>query len=457
MKNTTFTISLLIASFAFMSKGSTSNEQNSLDVSADESLTQYIGKYLYEAAGIEIKIYSQKTETETVLYLFVPGEEEIELIKTGEHRFSFKAEAGFHVEFKYPDKGVFKELILVQPHGNVKAVRNGKTIIDDLATIDEKLIQRGFSGVVLVAQNDEIVFNKAYGRKNSQESGLNDTHTVFDMGSITKQFTAAAILKLSMQNKVSVQDKLSDYFDDVPDDKKNITIHQLLTHSSGLDAGVGEDYDSITTADFLNQVFNSDLISPVGTEFNYSNMGYSLLGLIIEKVSGKTYEAFLNQNIFKPSGMLHTGYVIPHWNQDEVANGFLDGSEEQKPNEQNWSEEGPYLNLKANGGLLTKAKDLLLWSQAIMDKSLLDDETSAEFLYPHFAIDGLHTNYGYGWFIENSDTENKLVHHSGGSDLSASEMWIYPNKGITIIVLSNTLDLSVAMIARKMSNFLLQP
>lgn len=328
-------------------------------------------------------------------------------------------------------------------------------MIDDLSTLDNELMARDFSGVVLIAQNDDIIFNKAYGRKNNQENGLNDINTVFDMGSITKQFTAAGILKLSMQNKVSVDDNLSKYFDAVPNDKKDIAIHQLLTHSSGLRAGIGGDYETITEEEFLEQVFDSELISPVGERFKYSNVGYSLLGLIIEKASGMDYESFLNLEIFEPSNMYHTGYIIPDWQQNEVANGYLNGVENNKPNEENWSDNGPYLNLKGNGGLLTRASDMLLWSQSIMNNTVLDEATTSKYLFPHFRPTNLYDSYGYGWGIENNDSENKLVVHGGASNLFTSDMWIYPNKGITIIVLSNEFDASVYTIAKGISNFLL--
>ncbi|MCK8481510.1 serine hydrolase domain-containing protein [Psychroserpens algicola] len=328
-------------------------------------------------------------------------------------------------------------------------------IIDDFSSLDVELMARDFSGVVLVAQNDEILFNKAYGRKNSQENGFNDINTVFDMCSITKQLTAAGILKLEMQNELTVNDSLSKYFDAVPNDKEDITIHQLLTHSSGLLNGIGGDYDTITEEEFLEQVFNSALISPVGEQFNYSNVGYSLLGLIIEKVSEMDYESFLNSQIFQPSNMYHTGYVIPDWQEDEVANGYLNSVENNKPNEENWSDNGPYLNLKANGGILTRANDLLLWSQSIMNNTVLDEATTSKYLFPHFQPTNIYDSYGYGWGIENHDSENKLVLHGGASDLFTSDVWIYPNKGITIIVLSNEFDQSVYTIAREISNFLL--
>ncbi len=334
--------------------------------------------------------------------------------------------------------------------------KSEETIKSDLITYDRKLTEKDFSGVILIARNDSILFNKAYGKKNSQENGINDLNTVFDICSLTKQFTGAGIMKLSMQNKVSLNDNLSKYFDTVPEDKKNITIHHLLTHSSGLIDIVGNDYDTITEEEFLKKVFSTELISTIGKEHHYSNVGYSLLALIIEKASGMDFERFLNLEIFKPSKMYHTGYIIPNWNNNEVANGYLNGTEAKKPNEENWSERGPYLNLKGNGGILSTAGDLFLWSEALRNKKILDEESTSEYLYPHILeYDDGNSYYGYGWVIENNDLESKLVWHNGGSETFASDMWIYPKKGITIIVLSNKPEEYVYSITGKLSNILL--
>ena len=441
-------------SFSLMSFSSTTHKPKVIAVN-ESTLKPYVGEYVYEAVGVTINIYTKEEENGTKLYLFVAGQPEYELIATGEHKFSFKISNEYTIEFKNPKNGVFKELFATQPDGTYTAIRGGKMKIYDIKAIDNELIERDFSGVVLVAQKDSIIFNKAYGRKNNQENGGNDINTVFDICSITKQFTGAGILKLSMQNKVSVDDKLSKYFDDVPAEKKNITIHQLLTHSSGLIAGIGDDYDTITEEEFINQVFSSRLMSPIGAKFNYSNIGYSLLALIIEKASGMDYETFLNENIFKPSKMYHTGYIIPDWKTNEVANGFLNGKEAKKPNEENWSDKGPYLNLKGNGGVLSSANDMLLWSKAIRDNTVLDKTSTSKYLYPHFDVGAEDTHYGYGWGIKNNDSEHMLVSHSGGSDMFRSDMWIYPKKGITIIVLNNAREQYVASITRKISNFLL--
>lgn len=451
MKKVSSILLLLITSLTLMSFSCiTTKVKNANTIN---NLKQYVGEYDYDELGVIIKIYTKEKDNNTKLYLYFIGEGEIELIATGKHRFSFKTEEEIKVEFNNPINGVFNELVIKQPDEMFKATRLG---IDDLITIDKKLTQRNFSGVILISQNNKIIFNKAYGKKNSQKNEKNNLNTIFDICSLTKQFTGAGILKLSMQNKLALTDKISKYFDAVPNDKKDITIHQLLTHSSGLTSGIGNDYDIITEENFLKKVFKSKLISPVGKKFNYSNMGYSLLGLIIEKASGKNYETFLNEVIFKPSKMYHTGYVIPNWKKDEIANGFLDSKEAKKPNEENWSPNGPYLNLKANGGILTRASDLLLWSKSIRNNTIFDEATTSKYLYPHFEYNDGKSYYGYGWGIANNNSKDKLVRHAGMSDLFTSDLWIYPKKEITIIILSNKQDLYALTISKRISNFLLQ-
>lgn len=445
------TISLLLAmSLSIMSfSGNSISKQNSI-VEYDSNLDQYIGEYEEEMTGGIIEIFTRKNGTK--LFFTFPGEGAIELIPAGKHRFSFVGDEETAIQFKKEKGGVFRELVLIQPEDSFRAIR---VEIEDLAGIEKKLMQRGFSGVVLIEQGDSIIFNKAYGRKNSKDNGMNDVNTVFDICSITKQFTGAGILKLAMQNKLTLEDQLTKYFDDVPDDKKAINIHHLLTHSSGLTAGIGADYETITEAAFLDKVFKSELVSPVGEAYSYSNMGYSLLGLIIEKASGMDYETFLNKELFTPSNMHHTGYVIPDWQADEVANGYVNDTEAKQPNEENWNDKGPYLNLKGNGGILTRASDLLLWSKAIRDHAVLNEEWTAKYLSPQITLGEGTSGYGYGWGIKNNDSEDKLVRHAGASDLFTSDVWIYPKKGITVIVLSNRFDMFVLSIGKRISNFLL--
>lgn len=134
----------------------------------------------------------------------------------------------------------------------------------------------GLNGSVLVFINGEPIISKGYGFANIENQIANSPATIFDIGSITKQFTATAILKLEMQEKLSTENTLSKYFDNVPKDKENITIHDLLRHQSGLISNVGNDYEKISEEDFLKEVFSSKLKFEVGKGFSYSNVGYSV-------------------------------------------------------------------------------------------------------------------------------------------------------------------------------------
>ena len=147
----------------------------------------------------------------------------------------------------------------------------------------------GFSGSVLVARDGEIVLHAGYG-KADRDAGVPVTpETVFDIGSITKQFTAAAILALEEEGKLRVEDPISRFFDEVPADKRAITVHLLLTHSSGLRGGFGGDYQRMPRDSLVRLVLDSELLWAPGTRFRYSNEGYSLLGAIVEQLSGRSY------------------------------------------------------------------------------------------------------------------------------------------------------------------------
>ena len=156
----------------------------------------------------------------------------------------------------------------------------------------KKLEAGGFSGVLLVAKDGGVILAKGYGMADRDKKIRATADTVMCVGSITKQFTGAAILKLETQGKLKVTDPITRYFKGVPDDKKGITLHQLLTHSAGFVAELGEDYQPIGRDDFIRLALKSELRSKPGERHRYSNVGYSLLGAIIEIVTGKSYERY---------------------------------------------------------------------------------------------------------------------------------------------------------------------
>ena len=155
----------------------------------------------------------------------------------------------------------------------------------------------GFSGALLVAKDDEILVNKGSGLAIRDKGIPNTSETIFCTGSITKQFTAAGILKLEMMGKLNTGDTLDRFFSDVPSDKQKITLHQLLTHTSGVGGDVGGDYEIAERDEFVKKILAQPLRSESGAEFFYSNAGYSLLAAVIEKASGRKYEEFLSKHI----------------------------------------------------------------------------------------------------------------------------------------------------------------
>src|ERR671911_1306276 len=177
----------------------------------------------------------------------------------------------------------------------------------------------GTSGTVVAAHHGSIAHCRGFGLADREAKVAARCDTAYDIMSMTKQFTAAAILKLEMMGKLRVSDPLSKFVGPVPDDKRAITLHHLLTHTAGLTEQLGGDYEALSRREMLDGALESELRSAPGTEHYYSNLGYSILAAIVEKASGMGYEEFLAAQLFAPAGMRHTGYVLPEWGPGQVA------------------------------------------------------------------------------------------------------------------------------------------
>lgn len=299
------------------------------------------------------------------------------------------------------------------------------------------LEQRGFSGSVLVAKEGKIILSKGYGFSDRENQTKNDSKTVFDIGSVTKQFTAAGILKLEMLGELSVNDKISMYFENLPEDKKSITIHHLLTHSSGLIPAIGDDYEAISTYDFLKKAFNQKLLFPIGSSYEYSNVGYSILGIIIEKVSKKTYENFLYEKLWKPANMEQTGYTRPNF-KNKQAIGYKGGKSYGKPTEQKWDNNAPFWHLKANGGVLSSIDDMYKWHLTLLKNDILSKSAKEKYFTPYVKEgEDAPSHYGYGWAIYNTSRNTKLAAHNGGNGIFFADFWRYLDDNTVIILLNN--------------------
>lgn len=304
----------------------------------------------------------------------------------------------------------------------------------------QQLAEKGFSGVLFVAKDNQIVLNKGYGLANRESKITYNADTVFDIGSITKQFTGAAILKLEMQGKLRIDDKISKYFKDVPSDKADITIHQLLTHSGGFVDVLGQDYEKQTRDEISQKALASKLRYAPGTKHEYSNLGYSLLGAIIEMVTGKSYERYLHDNLFKPAGMNETGYVIPKWKPENLAVGYKkDGSRWGTPLDQLWDKDGPFWNLRANGGILSTTNDLYKWHLALESEKILSKQAKEKYFAPHIVEEpGGASFYGYGWVTQKTRRGTRLIWHNGGNPYFFADFRRYVDEDVVVIVATNS-------------------
>ena len=333
-----------------------------------------------------------------------------------------------------------------EPNGNekVRVAKNEQLSRDELVNQIEIYLDNcqevGFSGAVLVAQNGEIILEKGYGLADKNKEIPITSATVFDVGSLSKQFTAAAILHLEKQGRLRVKDTVANFFDDFPPDKANITLHQLLTHSSGLPNYVYKgDFAEISRQQAIMLAFDAKLKFQPGTKYLYSDTGYGLLAAIVEITSGQPFQVYLKQHLFEPAGMVHTGfYNDPQWSELPVAHGYNNrkhfGSAATRP--------GPYWGLLGFGGVLTTVRDLYLWNAALESNLILSDELIAKLFTPHIKEDDDgESYYGYGWAIEELPEYGKMIWHDGATDSQNAIFIKYGDPDNTlVVVLANRID-----------------
>ncbi|MDR7856761.1 serine hydrolase [Tissierella sp.] len=295
---------------------------------------------------------------------------------------------------------------------------------------------QNFYGSVLVAKEGNILLNEGYGFANFEQNTLNKSQTKFAIGSVTKQFTAIAIMQLSEKGLINVEDKLSKYLPDFPNGD-SITIHNLLTHSSGLAnfTELPEFYalslDSQGPMDILNLVKDKPLIFSPGDEFIYNNTNYLILGILIEKLSEMTYEDYLHENIFVPIGMNNTGvsYGKDKDLYDATAySGYLD----LVPIDDEILLRGAH----AAGSMYSTVEDLYRWDQVLYTEKLVKNETKDQIFKEHIAMPGA-GSYGYGWMISDSGI-GKIIFHGGNTLGLTANIVRLIDVDLTIIILSNT-------------------
>jgi CubicO group peptidase (beta-lactamase class C family) len=303
----------------------------------------------------------------------------------------------------------------------------------------------GFSGAIIVEHEGELVLRKGYGLSDRTNRKPYTPESIQKMGSITKQITAAAILLLEQEGRLSTDNLISEYFDSVPDDKTSITIHHLLTHQAGFPGSIGRDNEAISSPEYIIRAFESPLQFEPGSGYDYSNTGYSLLGIIIEEVSGMDYEEFIRENLFLPAGLNKTGYVLPHWNRNELATGFHDGDEWGRVVDKNWLDEGPGWHLRANGGLHTHVDDMHRWLDVLRGNGPLNS-TQTEKWTKGYVDEGFgDSRYAYGWAVHDTEMGIMIAHNGGNGIFSADFVWI-PELQFFFYIHGNTSVVAAAQI-----------
>ena len=296
-----------------------------------------------------------------------------------------------------------------------------------------------FNGSILVAEKGKIIYQKGFGMANMEWAIPNQPNTKFRIGSVTKQFTAALILQLVEEGKIKLDGKLSDYLPDYRKDTGGkITIHQLLNHTSGIPSYTSRvDFfaevsrNPYSVSDFVKKFASGEIEFEPGTKFNYNNSGYFLLGAIIEKVTGKSYETVLRERIFKPLGMTNTGYDNHAPLIQKRANGYQKTSAGYV--------NAPYLDMSlpyAAGSMYSTVEDLFKWDQSLYQDKILSAASKKLMFTP-----GL-SNYGYGFGISDqpigkTTQKTKIISHSGGINGFNSLLTRAVEKGQTVIILDN--------------------
>jgi CubicO group peptidase (beta-lactamase class C family) len=308
-------------------------------------------------------------------------------------------------------------------------------------TIDELLkafsSQNAFNGVALVAQHGKVIWLKGYGYRNLDTKTRNDSGSVFQVGSLSKQFTAVVILQLAESHKLDLQDRLSKYIPSFPQGD-DITIENLLTHMSGISdythdsAFIRRGWVMPIPTDSLIEFFKDKPFEfKPGKGFAFSNSGYILLGYIIEKVTGESYFQVVREHIFQPLHMNHSGFDFKGLHAANKALGYYGQSGLIADSSVLFSSEG----------IFSTAADLFAWDQGLYTGKLLSDTSLQKAFTPH------RSNYGFGWIIDSS-SGSKVEMHEGVVLDYASFMARLPQDQICIILLDNHQSQALVRIAQ---------
>lgn len=309
-------------------------------------------------------------------------------------------------------------------------------------------------GAVLLLKGDSVLFDKGYGLADLETGARIDGNTFFNIASVSKQFTAVAILQLADQGKISLEDPVKKYFPEFKGDFFNrVTIRHLLSHSSGIpDERPREDRNFVLTAtDMQSLEYMKELdhlnFEP-GTAYEYMNPTFQLMFAIIEKVTGKTFEQYMKECVFTPAGMDETVYFEAGREIPRMSHGYITEDDGQTFREYDYGEES-FFATKADGGIYTSTHEFANWEKALRSNAVLPEALREE---AHSAVTTVtgspyssyqnrpYTSYGYGWFIEEKPDMPKKVYHTGDNGGFQIYAGRFPEKNLLCLVFENRND-----------------
>jgi len=302
---------------------------------------------------------------------------------------------------------------------------------------------------IMVIRDGQVLEVRSYGVADMETGALVSPATNFRLASVTKQFTATAVLMLSERGKLDIDDSIRLYFPEFPAFADQISIRNLLQHTSGI-----EDYEPLYGDRFPEQILDrgvADIIANTtgtyfspGAEYRYSNSAYAILAVLVEDLSGQSFPDFLQDNIFGPLGMNET--IAYRRGTNEVTNRALGYKVDRKKIEP--ADQSAWSAVLGDGGVYSSVMDLYKWDQALYDNDLLSPASWQQAWTP-----GLE-NYGFGWRIDDYGGHKRL-HHSGSTSGFRNFMQRFFEEKLTIIVLTNRAEPDVAPLAEKIADLYL--
>lgn len=320
-----------------------------------------------------------------------------------------------------------------------------------LENLIEKNLAVGASAAYAV--NGEVVWQSAKGYANKSNGTPFRVNTKLRMGSIAKTMTALAIMQLVEQGKIELDLPIQNYIPDYPKQTNSqITTRHLLSHTSGI-PGYKDGKESNTVIEYptlydaLELFKNRELLFEPGTRYSYTTYGYTVLGVILEKASGLSFEAYMQKNIWDKAGMVNTGverFGVQIENESRLYHRKGGKGKPKEGRENNLSNRIPA------GGFYTTAEDMLKFGNAILNNVLVSKET-LDLMREHHSIEKENNAYGFGWFLYNpKPNEGAIIGHSGAQTGCSSQLLIVPEKGITVIVLANTSRVEVGFTSNEL-------